>query len=165
MSAHTGTHIDAPSHFVAGAGDIDQVALERLIGPCWVVSCEGAATIDGQMLENAFIPADFERLLLKTDNHRLWCDDFDPSYVALEPSAASWLVDRGIKLVGIDYLSIQSFEASDRVHIELLEAEMVILEGLDLSQVEPGAHELMCLPLKLEGIEAAPARAVVRPLQ
>lgn len=165
MSVHTGTHIDAPSHFIKGGATVDELSLERLMGPTWVVALPGAETIDVELLEQADIPDSVDRLLLKTDNQRRWSADFDPGYAALDLSGARWLLEHGIRLVGIDYLSIQAFEASDRVHVELLEAGVVIVEGLDLSDLCEGPHELICLPLRLEGIEASPARVLARPTQ
>ncbi len=164
MSVHTGTHIDAPAHFLAGGDTLELLDPAAMLGTCRVIDCRGEATVTRVLLEAAGVPEGTERLLLKTDNARRWSPEFDPDYTALDPEGAAWVVERGIRLVGIDYLSIQSFRESDTVHIRLLEAGVVILEGLDLSGVEPGDYELICLPLSLVGTEAAPARAMLRPL-
>ena len=106
-------------------------------------------------------------MLLKTDNSTLWSarkGAFDRSFVGVSPAGARWLVDRAVRLVGVDYLSVEPFEGDGETHRTLLGAGAVILEGLDLSSVDPGFYELLCLPLRLAGAEAAPARAVLRPL-
>lgn len=164
MSVHTGTHVDAPAHFLAGGDTIEVLDPGAMLGPCRVVDCRGGSLVTRGLLDSLGIPAGTERLLLKTDNTDRWSPEFDPGYTALDPEAAAWVVERGTRLVGIDYLSIQSFRESDAVHVRLLEAGVVILEGLDLAGVEPGDYELICLPLKLVGIEGAPARAMLRPL-
>ncbi len=162
MSAHTGTHIDAPAHFLQGAPRVEELDLEVLTGPCFVADLRGCERIGVDDLEAAGIPEDTRRLLLKTDNHRMWGPEFDEGYTALVPDGARWVIGRGIRLVGIDYLSIQAYHAPDSVHVDLLTAGVVILEGLDLREADPGAWELLCLPLKLVGTEAAPARALLR---
>jgi arylformamidase len=163
LNIHTGTHIDAPSHFVAGAKTVDQVPLSRLIGPCEVVALPGVERIGASELAAAQIPEGTTRVLLKTDNEQKWSPEFDEDFVGLRPDGARWLVDRGIVLVGIDYLSVQPFHESNEVHHTLLTAEVVIVEGLDLSAASAGAYELVCLPLKLHGVEGAPARALLFP--
>jgi arylformamidase len=163
MNLHTGTHIDAPSHFLAGAKTVDAIALGALIGDCRVVSFEGRPVVTATDLEDADIPEGTTRLLLKTDNAQKWSSDFDESFVGLDVDAAKWIVARGIELVGNDYLSVQPYRESDDVHRTLLGGEVVIVEGLDLSAAEPGPYVLVCLPLKLAGVEGAPARAVLLP--
>lgn len=164
MNIHTGTHIDAPSHFVPGAPTVEQVSLERLVGPCRVVSFEGLAKIDAAALEAADIPAGTTRLLCKTDNEPRWASEvFDEDFVGFSVDGAKWLVEHGIELVGIDYLSVQPYRESDEVHHTLLGAHVVVVEGLRLGHVNPGAYSLVCLPLKLSGVEGAPARAILLP--
>jgi arylformamidase len=138
--------------------------LERLLGPAWVVAFTAPA-IDAKVLEAAQIPMDCTRLLLRTSNSACWgtAATFNPDYVALTPDGAQWLVDRNIALVGIDYLSIERYqEPGQRTHRILLEAGVVIVEGLNLSQTPPGRYELLCLPLRLDDAEGAPARVVLR---
>jgi arylformamidase len=166
MSSHTGTHVDPPSHFFSGARTLDNLALEVLIGPARVVDvgnvdCINQSVIGHCQLEGA------TRVLFKTKNSKLWSsrNDFDRSFVALDHLAARELVQRGIKLVGIDYLSIEKFNFDvPRTHFELLGADVIVVEGLDLSEVPPGDYELICLPLKIEDGDGAPARVVLRDL-
>ena len=163
FSVHTGTHIDAPAHFVSGGGTVDEIAPDRLCGRCLVADLTGHAVVTEAALEAAAIPPDTERLLLKTDNSRRWGPEFDPGFTGLDEGAARWVVARGIGLIGIDYLSIQAYTAPYEVHRHLLGEGVIVLEGLCLDGIEPGIFELVCLPLKLAGAEGAPARAVVRP--
>ncbi len=164
MNIHTGTHIDAPSHFVPGAPTVEQIPLGRLVGPCRVVSFEGLTTITAAALEAAAIPEGTTRLLCKTDNEARWASpEFDEGFVGFSVDAAEWVVARGIGLVGVDYLSVQPYHESDDVHRVLLGARTVVVEGLRLGAVQPGAYTLVCLPLKLQGVEGAPARAILLP--
>ena len=165
LGVHTATHIDAPSHFVAGAPAVEGVPLEACFGPALVLSVDTAGAIDAGTLENAGVPPGTTRLLLKTRNSGLWrTQDFDGGFAALAPDAAPWLLERGIVLVGIDYLSIEPLEASTLgfpVHKALLGAGVVILEGVDLSEVEAGEYTLACFPIKITGSDGAPVRAVL----
>lgn len=163
FSVHTGTHIDAPSHFVAGGKTVDLVPLDRLVGPCWVSEIRGVPALTARVLDAAGIPADTERLLVRTDNERRWGPKFDPDFVGFSLCGACWLVEHGIRLVGIDYLSVQPFRESNEVHRTLLRDEVVLLEGLQLQRAAAGRYVLVCLPLKLMGIEGAPARAILLP--
>jgi arylformamidase len=148
FGVHTGTHVDAPVHFVDGAAGAETLPLDVLVGPCVVV--------DG--LEPAAVPAGSERVLFKTPNGRLWeRDDFADDFVKLDGEGAQALVAGGVRLVGIDYLSIGDEEA----HQVLLEAGIVAVEGLDLRRVEPGKYLLVCAPLKLVGSDGAPARVLL----
>lgn len=161
---HAGTHVDAPSHFVSGAATVDEIELETLVGPAWIADCRRAESLSADVLRAAAIPSGTRRLLLRTTNSGLWRNGprFIPDYAALTADAASWIVEQGIRLVGIDYLSIQRFADPPDVHVRLLAAGVVVVEGLDLSAARPGGWELLCLPLKLIGAEAAPARVVLR---
>ncbi len=160
MGAHTGTHVDAPHHFLNGTKTIEALPLDALVGPCQVVECAAADAISESDLEAAEPAAGSERLLLKTRNARLWEDtEFHTDFVHLTPSAARWLIHRGVRLVGIDYLSIEQFRSpKHEVHKTLLAAGVIILEGLDLRQVPAGEYFLVCAPLKLVGGDGAPAR-------
>lgn len=159
---HTGTHVDAPAHFIPGGLTIDQVPAEVLVGPAHVVEVQSEGHIEATHLA-ALLPAPPERLLLKTRNSALWAlDSFRDDFVALTPSAAQWLVDHGVRLVGLDYLSIEPYGSHGfPVHHILLGAGVVAVEGLDLRAVPPGAYTLLCLPLKLQGADAAPARVLL----
>ena len=160
---HTGTHIDAPVHFIDGAAGIDETPLDALIGACVVVDATSLdGDIDAAAVEQLAIPADAQRVLFKTRNSALWSRaHFSRDFIGLTQSAARALVERGTRLAGIDYLSIAPAADAAPTHIELLRAGVVILEGLDLREVTPGAYRLVCLPLRLEGADGAPARAVL----
>lgn len=164
---HIGTHVDAPIHFLADGHAVEALPLDALIGEAWVVEFPDAATIDADALESAPIPDGAHRLLFKTRNQRIWAGghaEFVRDYVAVDESGARWLVDHGVRLVGIDYLSIAPWSAAGPTHRLLLGAGVVIIEGLVLNDVKPGRYRLMCLPVKLVGCEGAPARAVLEPL-
>ncbi len=164
---HTGTHIDVPKHFVDDGWDMDSLDLNVLMGRVEVVEVPANADlITRELLERMKVES-FERVLFKTRNSQLWVDnvkEFQENFVALGACGAEYLVSKGCRLVGIDYLSIAPYSDPQTTHIKLLEAGVVILEGLDLSKVQPGAYELICLPLKLAGREGAPARAILREL-
>jgi arylformamidase len=163
LGSHTGTHIDAPTHLLKDGATVDAIPLSTLIGPCRVVDLRNLSQpISADDLADLHL-TDTRRLLLRTDNSELWKrKDFSESYTGLTASAAVHLVKLGIQLVGIDYLSIEPFAGEGEVHRILLEAGVVILEGLDLTDVKAGDFELICLPLKLTGIDGAPCRAVLR---
>jgi arylformamidase len=166
-SVHIGTHVDAPLHFVDGGGAVEGLGLDVLIGPARVADLPGIPTITAEDLAALAIPPGTRRLLLHTDNSALWDDmdaGFQEEFVALKPDAAQWVVEHGIELLGVDYLSVQHYQDGPETHQILLGAGVVIIEGLDLRAVSPGRYELICLPLKLAGAEGAPARAVLRPL-
>lgn len=164
-NSHTGTHIDAPLHFVDGGKTTLDIPLEKLTGSCQVVDLQGRKKITADDLEGLQLHSGVEKLLFKTDNSRLWENMVDQrfyeDYCALTADAAQWVVDRSIHLVGIDYLSIQLFRDPPDTHVILLSNEVVIVEGLDLRQVSPGSYRLICLPLKIKGVEGALARAVL----
>ena len=164
-SVHCGTHVDAPVHFVEDGAAVDQLPLETLVGSATVIEFPKIDRITPDLLETRLSNTHPQRLLIKTANSELWDDsehEFNPEFVALSVDAARWVVSRGIKLVGIDYLSIQMFnDAEPLTHRILLEAGVVILEGLDLRKVKPGTYQLICLPLKLAGSDGAPARTIL----
>ena len=167
ISCHAGTHVDAPYRYSQHGLTADQLPLRLLMGPAFVAEVDGLEgnTIQVYDLAKLHFPADTRRLLLKTSNSDLWqCGytDFDRNFVHLAPKTAEWLVKRNIALIGMDYLSVEAFGTREpRVHHALLGAGVVILEGLDLSRVPPGPCELVCLPLKIERGDAAPARVLV----
>ena len=162
---HIGTHIDAPLHFLSEGESIDHVSLEILIGPAHVIVIPDANSITASVLDDQQIPRSTQRLLIKTKNSQIWQKNdksFHTDFVALKPDAAEWIVQRKIRLVGIDYLSIQPYHDGPETHKILLGHEIIILEGLNLSGILPGTYELICLPLKIMGAEGAPARAILR---
>ena len=166
LSSHTGTHVDPPAHFLEGGATVDQLPLGVLIGPAVVVDLTGRPGPLGPAdLEGLNLPGGTERVLMKTDNSARWVerlDTFPGDYVALAPAGAAWMVERGVRLVGADFLSVEEPGAPGHpTHVTLLSAGVVILEGLDLSAVTPGPYELVCLPLLLAGCDGAPARAVL----
>jgi len=159
LGAHTGTHVDAPNHFLDGAGGVDTVALAPLIGPAVVVDATAVdKTLDAAAVAAAGVPAGAERVLFKTRNSQLWeQDEFSEDFVSFDASGARALLDAGVRLVGIDYLSV----GDPGAHRALLGADVAVVEGLDLRAVEPGPYQLVCLPLKLVGSDGGPARAVL----
>lgn len=165
MDTHMGTHLDAPLHGLSGGAAIRELTLDRVIGVAFVAEVPADSDrIGAAELEGMSLPAETSRLLLKTGNSSaaLYEQAFASSYAALTLDGARWVADRGIKLVGIDYLSIQPMEDSFETHRVLLEADVWILEGLDLSDAEAGEYELICLPLCIPEAEAAPCRAILR---
>lgn len=166
MSVHTGTHVDAPYHFLGGdAATVDKLSLRILTGRAYVLHLpDEVDQITAEVLENAEIPPRTRRLLFRTRNSQYWArgeTEFQTDFVALTADGAQFLVDRGVRLVGIDYLSISPFRNSRPTHEILLKAGMVIVEGLNLSEVSQGRYSLYCLPLKLAGSDGAPARAIL----
>ncbi len=164
MGTHTGTHIDAPSHIVPGGTTVDGLELETLVGPCHVFEVPGADEIDVMHLRGLPIKGTI-RALFKTANSALWDtrEDFSEDFVALTPMAARFLVGMGVKLVGVDYLSVEGYQAQGTpAHLALLGAGVAIVEGLNLAGVPPGDYELIVLPLKVVGADGAPARALLR---
>lgn len=165
MSAHSGTHVDAPHHFLHGSATVDQLPLRTLVGRAFVAHLsDRVMEVDRQVLENAEIPLRTRRLLLRTRNSKFWQDgerDFQKDFTAITADGAEYLVERGIRLVGMDYLSVAPFDAGRPTHEILLQAGVVLLEGVNLSEVEQGHYSLYCLPLKLEGADGAPARAIL----
>ncbi|MCS6884830.1 MAG: cyclase family protein [Acidobacteriota bacterium] len=162
LGSHTGTHVDAPYHFVNGGRKLAEIPLNLLIGRTLVAELT-SAKVDVDDLR-AINLGEYLRVLFKTRNSYLWSkDQFVKDYVYVTPAAAKLLVDSGIKLVGIDYLSIEKFGSTDfAVHKVLLENGIVIIEGLNLCEVPPGDYEMICLPLKVCGGDGAPARVILR---
>ena len=164
MSVHAGTHVDAPSHFLADGASIDALPLERFIGPALVHAVEADRYITEAHVKT--IPLDgVTRVLFKTRNSELLKKrDYDPDFVAFSEEAARALVARGVELVGLDYLSVAHADTQVPVHRAFLDHGVILLEGIDLSAVAPGRYELMCVPLRLKGLDGAPCRAVLRDL-
>ena len=167
LDVHTGTHIDAPLHFIADGKTTLSIPLQKTVGPCEVLYFPNKSVITAEDLANSDIPLATKKLLFKTDNSQKWADPqhaFDENFCALSADAAQWVADRGIELVGIDYHSIQKFHDSMETHRILLRAEIVILETLNLSEITPGPYRLICLPLKVHGVEGISARAILEDL-
>ena len=162
---HYGTHMDAPLHFIDGGNGIETMPVDVQIGPALVVHLPDADAITAGLLDAQDIPGSTERLLFKTRNSDLWNDldhAFFEDFVAIAPDGAEWLVERGVRLAGIDYLSIETYHTEDfPTHKILLGADIAIAEGLDLRAVEPGLYEMACLPMKIVGADGAPARVVL----
>jgi arylformamidase len=164
LGAHTGTHVDAAVHFVSGGSGIDALDLDMLVGPALVVHALEVDALSGDVLERLAIPAGTRRVLFRTRNSDLWArghKEFDTNYVAVTKDGAEWLIDHGIQLVGVDYLSVAPFEDVVPTHRILLEAGVIPVEGLNLSEIEAGIYQLVCLPLKIAGSDGAPARVVL----
>ena len=163
FGSHTGTHVDAARHFFDDGQPVDKIPLERLIGPALLVSfgdkvlSVGAAELREHDVEG------HKRILIRTRNSALLSQkEFVKDYTYLAPDGAQYLVDLGVELVGVDYLSIEQFHSGHhRTHRTLLGQAVVIVEGLDLSAPPPGEYQFICLPLRIEGCDGAPARAVL----
>jgi arylformamidase len=163
LGLHTGTHVDAPSHFLRGATGVDSLSLEAMVGPASVIeilktAAIGEAELSGRGIERG------DRVLLKSSNSaRCWnTDAFVPDFAHLTLDGAAYLARLGIRTVGIDYLSIGRGDEGPAVHRTLLGAQILIVEGLNLSGVEPGEYDLVCLPLKIRDGDGAPARALLK---
>lgn len=170
FGAHSGTHVDAPAHFIAGAGRVNSLPLETLIGRAQVIEVPPAIdTITSEFITR-YCNTGETRYLFKTRNSSFWenASDFRSDYTSLDAGAARELVRMGVKLVGIDYLSIEKFGAETfETHHTLLSEAIVIIEGLNLSQISAGIYELICLPLRIAGGsgDGAPARVVLRTIE
>ena len=168
FGAHTGTHVDAPSHFIEGGRRVDKLDIEKLIGRCTVVAI--ADEVDAIEPHHLPMSTDVDRILFKTRNSAFWNEPekgFREDFTYVSPEAARIMAGRGVKLVGIDYLSIEKFGSTDfGTHIALLSKEVVIVEGLDLRGIAAGEYELICMPLKWVGStgDGAPARTILRQL-
>ena len=168
FGAHTGTHVDAPAHFIEGAAKIETLTLDSLIGECVVVEVpEDYLVVDEEFVAGHVAPGT-ERVLFKTRNSAFWNESppqFHSDFTHLNTEAATWLANQGAKLVGIDYLSIEKFKSPGHpTHLALLTKGVVIVEGLNLTDVPAGKYELMCLPLRLRSPlgDGAPARVVLK---
>jgi arylformamidase len=164
LSSHAGTHVDAPAHFVPGAAGVDVMDLNLLVGPSLVVHCLEVDVISTGVLESLSIPAGTERVLFRTRNSNIWARNeqaFDENYVGVTRDGAQWLIEHGIRLVGVDYFAVAPFDDLVVPHQILLGAGMIVVEGLDLSRIAPGIYRLVCLPLKIEDGDGAPARAIL----
>jgi arylformamidase len=168
MGAHTGTHVDAPAHFIEGAARVSELPLDALVGPARVVEIpEDVRAVEASHVERAGL-AGAARVLFKTRNSSFWADErglFREDFTYITPEAARALAEGGVRLVGFDYLSVEKFNSkSFDTHTALLSKGVVIVEGLDLRGVAAGDYELICLPLRLAGGagDGAPCRAVLR---
>jgi arylformamidase len=169
FGVHTATHVDAPNHFIEGAKRVHELDLEKLIGKARVIELEESVTaIEPPHLENL---DGAKRILFKTRNSQFWSEPekgFRTDFTYITTEAARVLADSNMKLVGIDYLSVEKFGSTDfSAHIALLEKEVVIIEGLDLREVPAGDYELICLPIKYVGGagDGAPARTILREIE
>lgn len=163
-SVHIGTHIDAPIHFLEDGTGIDSLPLDVLIGEAYVIDLSTADVLDAETLENAGIPPRTQRILFKTRNSSYWAageTEFKEDFVGVDAGGAQWLAGRGVQLVGVDYLSVAPFKQSRETHRTLLQAGIVIVEGLNLYEVSQGLYMLYALPIKLMGSDGAPARAIL----
>jgi arylformamidase len=163
-SVHTGTHLDAPLHFIEGGASVDRLSLKILTGRAYVISLPKARLLDAETLEAAGIPPRTRRVLFKTRNSAIWSRKetaFQKDFVGIDAGGAEWLVRKGVQLVGVDYLSVAPYGQSRETHRILLSAGVVCVEGLDLSEVSQGRYALYCLPLKLVGSDGAPARVIL----
>ena len=165
VGVHVGTHVDAPHHFMNDGRTVEQFSLDVLTGTCYVTQLsDGIEAITAEALDGMPLPAGTTRILFGTSNSRFWSrgeKKFQEDFVAVTEDGAQWLVDYGIQLVGVDYLSVAPYRDSVPTHRTLLGAGIVVVEGLDLSAVPRGFYELYCLPLKLLGSDGAPARAIL----
>jgi len=163
MSAHCGTHVDAPRHFFDAGAGTEALPLEMLIGRTRVIEVSSRTGIAAEDLNGLDLSEDV-RLLIKTHNSRLWgSPDFRTDYIGVTESGAKHLVGKGIKVLGVDYLSVEQFRKPGApAHHVLLGAGMIVIEGLNLADVDPGVYEMYCLPLRIVGADGAPARVVLR---
>jgi len=162
---HIGTHVDAPDHFLGNGQTVENLPLDLLVGAAFVVEIHVDGQISAVDLQSASIPEGTKRLLIKTANSQLWADDvkeFKSDFIALEADAAAYLVNQGVEVVGVDYLSVAPFADPAPTHRILLEAEVLVIEGLNLSGIDPGEYTLLCLPLKISGSDGAPARVLLQ---
>ena len=163
FGSHTGTHVDAARHFFDSGETVDRIAIDRLVGPAVLIALDeslksvGASDLERHDLGN------HTRILIRTRNSSFLDDpEFHRDYTYLAPDAAEYLVEKGVDLVGVDYLSIEQFHSGHhRTHRTLLERNVVIVEGLRLGGIMPGVYDFICLPLRLEGLDGAPARAIL----
>jgi arylformamidase len=164
-AVHLGTHVDAPHHFLNDGRTVENLPLDILTGPCYVTQLpDGIEAITAEVLDRTEITSDMKRVLFGTRNSHLWAkgeSKFQTDFVAITEDGAEWLVERGIQLVGVDYLSVAPYDDSVPTHTVLLKAGVVVVEGLNLSKIVRGFYDLYCLPLKIAGSDGAPARAIL----
>lgn len=167
FGSHTGTHVDAPAHFIAGGTPLTAVPLSRWSGPCWVLEAPAAEAVTRAHCESGWPDGPVERVLFKTPNSELWdTPKAGHEWQALAPEAAEWLVAKGVRLIGIDALSIEKDDTGEfPVHHTLLGNDVLIVEGLDLRGIAPGPYEMVCMPLRLDVPDGAPARVALKPLK
>jgi len=162
---HVGTHVDAPHHFLNDGRTVEDLPLDVLTGQCYVVQLpDGIDAITAEVLSRTEVTSDMKRILFGTSNSHYWVKGetkFQEDFVAITEDGAEWLVEHGVKLVGVDYLSVAPYSDSEPTHNVLLKAGVVIVEGLNLSNVVRGFYDLYCLPLKIAGSDGAPARAIL----
>ena len=163
ISAHAGTHVDAPRHFFDTGDGVEGLPLEMLCGRTRVVEVRTRGHITGDDLAELDLRDDI-RVLIKTRNSRLWgAPAFETGFIGVAESGARFLVDRGIKVVGVDYLSVEPYKTPGApTHHVLLSAGTIVIEGLNLRDVAPGSYEMFCLPLAVVGSDGAPARVILR---
>ena len=165
IGTHSGTHVDPPAHFFDGTATVDRLDLSLLCGPAYVAEIKAIDSVGREDFTAARIPPGVRRLLLKTSNSTkklLSNKEFTPNFVNISPEGARWVVDHGVQLIGIDYLSVEAYEyANCDTHRVLLGNRLIILEGIDLSDIEPGHYTIFCLPLKIVRGDGAPARVVL----
>src|SRR3989337_3481344 len=164
MGVHTGTHVDAPFHFMNDGSTVEHLPLDLLTGPSYVLELPGVNIITSSVLKQAVIPSGTLRLLIKTDNSGYWKDigaAFQTGFTGISSDGAEYLVNLGVRLIGMDYLSVAPYKQSRPTHEVLLNTGVVIVEGLNLSEITQGHYTLHCLPLKLAGCDGAPARAIL----
>jgi arylformamidase len=165
LGTHSGTHVDAPRHFFDDRPGTDALPLDLLIGRARVIDMPVRGGITAKHLADAGLREDL-RVLLRTPNSKLWNNAREPfheEYTHLTGEGAKFLVDQGVKVVGVDYLSVEKYHTPGHpAHHALLGASVVIIEGLNLSEAEPGVYDMYCLPLRIEGADGAPARVVLK---
>ena len=165
MGVHTGTHVDSPYHFLPDGSTVESLSLKILVGRAYVIHLDDDVDlITPEVLEDAGIPPRTRRVLIRTRNSKQWGKEYKPfnkDYVGVDMRAAEYLVKRGVKLIGVDYLSVAPFSDTTPTHRVLLNAGVIIVEGLNLSQISQGRYNFFCLPLKLNGSDGAPARAIL----
>ena len=168
MDVHCGTHVEAPLHFLDRGSALEELTLDTFVGQAYVAHLPDADVIGPDELERADIPNGTTRLLLRTRNSTLWHDAdrrFRLDYVALSPEGAEWVAARHMRLIGVDYLSVQRFDDGPEAHQILMRGEVAILEGVNLSNVAAGSYRLLCAPIWIAGAEAAPVRALLESME
>ena len=165
MGVHTGTHVDAPFHFLQDGNTVENLDLNALIGPVQIVQvADEVDFITADVVKKAGLVPGIERVLFKTRNSAYWHEStlkFHTDFVGITEDGAQLLVDLGFRFVGLDYLSIAPYKQSRPTHEVFLKREVVLLEGADLTEVQPGIYRLICLPLKLGNTDGSPARVIL----